>query len=94
MKNFDFSDENLYRIIRIVGNREKRIAPTYYSKTCGTTGLIIFLIKDSMEYAGVVIDKKTLPARQFKLHNYVLTKARLKVDKLKEFEEKFLQNEF
>ena len=60
MKNFDFSEENLVKITKIIGNREKKITPTFYSKTCGTTGLIIFLVKDAMEYAGIIIDKKTL----------------------------------
>lgn len=90
VKNFDFSDENLYKIIKIIGNREKKITPTYYSKTCGTTGLIIFLIKDAMEYAGIIVDKKTLPPRTYKTYNYLVTKAKQKLDRLDEFDKKFL----
>jgi len=94
VKNFDYSEENLYKILKIIGNREKRITPTYYSKTCGTTGLIIFLIKDSMEYASVIIDKKTIPARTYKLYNYIITTVKQKLDRLDEFEKKFLKQEF
>ena len=90
VKDFDFSDENLFKITKIIGNREKKITPTFYSKTCGTTGLVIFLIKDAMEYAGVIIDKKTLPAKIYKNYNYVLLKAKQKVDRMDEFEKKFL----
>ena len=43
---------------------KKKINPNYFSKICGTTGLLIFLIKDTLEYCGVIInDKKTQPAR-------------------------------
>ena len=36
----------------------------YFSKICGTTGLLIFIIRDALEYCGVIInEKKTQPAR-------------------------------
>ena len=94
IKKFDFSDENIYKSLKIIGHREKKITPTFYSKTCGTTGLIIFLIKDTMEYAGLIVDKKTLPARLYRLNNYLLSKSKLKLDKLDLFEKKFLKQEF
>jgi hypothetical protein len=90
VKAFDFSEENLWKITKIIGNREKKITPTFYSKTCGTTGLIIFLIKDAMEYAGIIIDKKTLPARTYKTYIYLLSKAKQKLDRMDDFEKKFL----
>ena len=93
VKNFDFSEENLVKITKIIGNREKKITPTFYSKTCGTTGLIIFLVKDAMEYAGIIIDKKTLPARIFKNYNYQLSKVKQKMERMEEFEKKFLRKE-
>ena len=40
------------------------IFPTTFSKISGTTGLLFFLIKDALEYCGVLInDKKTQPSR-------------------------------
>ena len=38
--------------------------PNYFSKICGTTGLLVFGIKDALEYCGVIKnDKKTQPSR-------------------------------
>ena len=43
---------------------KKKINPNYFSKICGTSGLLIFLLKDALEYCGVIInEKKTQPAR-------------------------------
>lgn len=94
VKNFVFSDENFYKIVKIIGNREKRITPTYYSKICGTTGLIIFLIKDTMEYAGIILDKKTFPASTYRLYNFILSKSKQKLHRLEDFKKKFLKEEF
>jgi len=94
VKNFDFSDENLYKITKIIGNREKKITPAYYSKTCGTTGLVIFLMKDAMEYSSLIIEKKTPPARTYRLYNYMLSKCKQRSERLDEFEKKFLKQEF
>ena len=43
---------------------KKNINPNYFSKICGTTGLLVFLIKDALEFCGVIVNsKKTQPAR-------------------------------
>ena len=43
---------------------KNKIVPNYFSKICGTTGLLVFIVKDALEYCGVIInDKKTQPAR-------------------------------
>ena len=34
IKDFDFTENNIYKISRIVSNNEKHITPNYYSKTC------------------------------------------------------------
>jgi hypothetical protein len=93
VKNFDFSEENIIKITKIIGGREKKITPAHFSKTCGTTGLIIFLIKDSMEYAGIIIDKKTIPGRIYKNLFYQQTLAKSKIDRMEAFEKKFLSME-
>jgi hypothetical protein len=49
-----------------------KISPAYFSKVCGTTGLVIFLIKDALEYAGILIqEKKNIPARLYKNYTYL-----------------------
>ena len=47
----------------LVGIKPKFI-PTTFTKISGTTGLLFFLIKECLEYCGVLInDKKTQPSR-------------------------------
>ena len=37
--------------------------PASFSKINGTTGLVIFIIKDALEYAGILITSKTPKSR-------------------------------
>ena len=83
MKNFDFSEENIYIISKLCENKEKKISPSFFSKICGTTGLVIFLIRDALEYTGIIIDKKTLPSRLQKLYKYGLEKKQYLLEKFK-----------
>ena len=81
IQNFDFSPENLYKVKRIIGSKANEIKPTNYSKICGTTGLVIFLIKDTLEYCGIIQnDKKNIPSIVFKNLEF-LEKIENKVDK-------------
>ena len=48
--NFDFSPKNIYEIKKIINGNLEKIKPNIYSRICGTTGLLIFLIKDTLEY--------------------------------------------
>ena len=81
IQNFDFSPENLYKVKRILGNKANEIKHTNYSKICGTTGLVIFLIKDALEYCGIIQnDKKNIPSILLKNLEYLET-IENKVDK-------------
>ena len=81
IQNFDFSPENLYKVKRILGSKANEIKPTNYSKICGTTGLVIFLIKDALEYCGIIQnDKKNIPSILLKNLEYLET-IENKVDK-------------
>ena len=70
MKSIDFSDKNIRLLSKLTKGYEKIITPSYFSKLCPTTGLFIFLVKESFEYCGALIDRKTSIARQFKNFNY------------------------
>ena len=48
----------------------ENINPSYMGKLCGTTGLISFVIKDALEYSGIIEDKKTPPLRIKKNYEY------------------------
>ena len=63
-KDITFEHKKIFLLNKILVGIKKNINPTYYSKICGTTGLLIFIIKDALEYCGVIInEKKTQPAR-------------------------------
>ena len=63
-KNIIINHKKIFLLNKLLIGMKKRIIPTYFSKICGTTGLLIFLIKDVLEFCGVIInEKKTQPAR-------------------------------
>ena len=62
VNNFDFSQENIFQLKNIVKGNEDKLKPKYYSKICPTTGLIIFLVKDILDYLGLNQNKKSSPA--------------------------------
>ena len=62
VNNFDFSQENIFQLKNIVKGNEDKLKPKYYSKICQTTGLIIFLVKDILDYLGLNQNKKSSPA--------------------------------
>jgi hypothetical protein len=88
VKNIDFSDENIFKITKIVGKNSSKITPNYFSKICGTSGLFIFLIKDALEYAGILIEKKTPPSRILKNHLYNFQVMQAKMERLKKIQTK------
>ena len=52
VNNFDFSKENIFQIKNIIKGNEEKLKPKFYSQICATTGLIIFLVKDILEFLG------------------------------------------
>lgn len=69
---FDFSIENIYKIKKIINGNEDKLKPTVFPKICGTTGLVIFLVKDALEYCGVLTStKKNTPCLLLKYYEYI-----------------------
>lgn len=89
VKNINYSDENIYKITKLVGNNSSKISPNYFSKMCGTTGLFIFLIKDALEYSGIIPDKKTPPSRIMKNYLYNFQLLQGKMERLKKIQSKY-----
>ena len=81
-KEFVFDDENIDKIEKMIKSYKNTIYPSYYSKICGTTGLIVFILKDALEYAGIFYNEKKTPIKRV-FHN--LEKQMNKIAKLKEF---------
>ncbi len=82
--NLNFSNENLFKMHKLLGNNSHKITPTHFSKLCGTTGLFLFLLKDAFEYSGILADsKKTPPYNAYKFENYYSETIKTAIDKLK-----------
>ena len=74
--------KTIFYIEKLMKGKKENISPSYYSKICGSTGLLIFLIKELLEYCGVIIStKKTQLSRIYQ--NLIFFKNI--VDKLSEF---------
>ena len=54
ISEFDFTSKNIYKIKKLVYGKEDKLKPLLYENICKTTGLVIFIIKDSLEYCGLL----------------------------------------
>ena len=64
MEDITFEHKKIYLVNKLLYKMKSKINANYFSKICGTTGLLIFVIRDVLEYCGVIInEKKTQPAR-------------------------------
>ena len=50
---FEFNEENIFQIRKIIKGKEEKLKPRNYSQICATTGLVIFLVKDILDYLGL-----------------------------------------
>ncbi len=93
LKNLDYSDENVYKIIKLLGNSINKINPNYFAKLCGTTGLIVFFIKDVIDYLGISCEKKAASVNKtIKTLSGVISVVNSRINKLKIMLNKFYYN--
>ena len=57
-KKINIEGNNLYKIYKLANKNLTKIYPSYFSKTCGTTGLFTFFIKDVLDFLGISNDEK------------------------------------
>ena len=62
-KKFNFNNENIKKLRKLTQNVKDKISPNYYSKVCGTTGLVVFIVKDALEFCGVIVNEKKTPIK-------------------------------
>lgn len=87
VKSFDFSSENIYAIYRISYNKDKRLASSNFTKTCPTTGIMIFLIRETLEYIGIFIHQKYPPTanKLARLYQSILEGNEKRIDGIRQF---------
>lgn len=85
IKNFDFSDENIHKISKVVTPYQSLISPGNFTSKCPTAGLFCFIVKDVLEYIGVLVSKRPIAARLIRNVNYELNLLKNKTDKMQEF---------
>ena len=89
INDFNFSVKNIFEVSKLFYGNEDKLKPTVYSKICGTTSLIIFLLKDTLEYIGIIHhSKKSVPSLLIKFLEYILeiqNKLGIYINNLKKF---------
>ena len=87
-KKFNFENNNVYLINKLIIKKKAKMLPSYYSKICSSTGLIMFLIKDALEYCGIIFSEKKTPHNR--VVNTLLYEKKLleKINHLKEIVDK------
>ena len=62
-KSFDFSKSSLYLINKLLVGIKPNFTTAHFSKVNGPTGLLTFIVRDALEYAGIIVTKKTPKSR-------------------------------
>ena len=78
-KNFSFDDNNITKMKNLIHKNKAKISRTYYSKICGTTASIVFILKDALEYCGILTNEKKTPVKRIYEN---LIKEKEKINKL------------
>ena len=88
IKKFDFSIENVYKIYRISFNKDKKLSTSSFTKLCPTTGIMNFLIRETLEYIGIFINLKNqpTPSKFARLYNSIIEGNTQRIEKIKYFE--------
>lgn len=55
--SFDFSNENIDQVEKILAGRVDKVNPNMYNQFCTLTGLIMFTVKEGVTYSGLLPDK-------------------------------------
>ena len=60
ISEFDFTKQNIYKLKKLSNEREDKLKPRYYENICKTTALVAFIIRDSLEYCGIIPNEKNM----------------------------------
>lgn len=70
IKNINLeSNELIYKIYSMSYMHLQKLKPNYYQNICKTTGIIVFIIKDILDYLGISKDRNVSSSKIYKLLN-------------------------
>lgn len=82
LNKYEFNVENAFKVFKLAENNIKKLSPNYYTKLCGTTGLFMFVLKDILEYCGIILDKKCYAKRAMEISKYGVDYYNKLIDKI------------
>lgn len=63
ISEFDYTEKNIYKLKKLINGNEDKLNPLIYQKICKTTECLFYIIKDALEYCGIIQnDQKTMPS--------------------------------
>ena len=71
-QQLNLSDENIKIVDNMCKNNMEKLTPKYYNSLCPTTPLFFLLIKEILEYCGILVGKKTPIPMEYKKLEYDL----------------------
>ena len=68
-------------------NKDKKLSSAFFTKLCPTTGIMIFLIRETLEYIGIFSNNKNPPTpnKLAKLYQSVLENNGVRIDKIRQY---------
>ena len=82
------SSKNLDKLTKLASPFVNILTPAHYTSECPTAGVFCFVIKDALEYAGIIPSKKPIISRLYHNANYNLDKAKANLEKIEKLKEK------
>lgn len=82
IKQSDFSLDNILILKEIVNKYSNILFPVNYSKESPTTGIFVYLIRELLEFTGVIENEKTSPYHKSTLYNFYINHLNNKINKL------------
>ena len=70
---FHFSNENIDRLEKVVGDRAEQVTPNLCSTFCNLSSLLLFPVKEALIFAGLIPDK----AQPWRKYQRLVHKRRL-----------------
>ena len=67
--NLDTNTELLYKLYTLSNSNIHKIKPNYYQNICKTTGIIVFIIKDIIDYLGLSKDRNVSSGKIYRVLN-------------------------